>query len=260
MAIIESFPYEQTLPPSTSGRVRAAPVRPRGEVPVPHYLRDVYTWAYLDPRNVQLLDREWVVGVILWGQNHRLSDAAFADIEPGRKVLLPASVYGDLVPAMARHIGPSGKLDVIDVAAVQVARCRQKIRDFPWASVRRGDARKPGGEYDVVCCYFLMHELPDAEKHAVVNALLDSVRPGGKAIFVDYHKPHWAHPLKWLMALVFATLEPFARSLWRNAIKDFATCPERFQWRTETYFGGLYQKTVAERPGRDRAISPDPRS
>ena len=136
---------------------------------------------------------------------------------------------------------------MIDVAPVQVARCRRKLREYPWASVRRGDTRKPGGDYDTVCCYFLIHELPDAEKRAVANALLDSVRPGGKAVFVDYHKPHWAHPLKGLMALVFAKLEPFASSLWRNDIRDFADRPGRFQWETETFFGGMYQKTVARR-------------
>ena len=247
MAIIETLSFEKTLPAPTSVSALVKPVRPRSEVHVPRYLRDVYTWAYLEPRNVRLLDREWVVSVILWGNNHRLRETAFDEIEPGDKVLLPASVYGDFVPALARHTGPSGQLDVVDVAPVQVARCRRKLREYPWASVRRGDARKPGEDYDAVCCFFLLHELPEAEKHAVVNALLDSVRPGGKAVFVDYHKPHWAHPLKGLMALVFATLEPFANSLWRNRIRDLATRPERFQWQTETFFGGMYQKTVARR-------------
>ncbi|MBC8339764.1 MAG: class I SAM-dependent methyltransferase [Rhodospirillales bacterium] len=254
MAIIESLRYDPapSRQPSTQTDtetgVEAAPVPIRPPVQVPHYLRDVYTWAYLDPRNVQLLDREWIVGVILWGQNHRLRDAALSDIEPGQKVLLPASVYGDLTPAMARHIGHTGKLDVIDVAQVQVDRCRKKLLPYPWASVRHGDARSPGGQYDTVCCFFLLHEVPDPEKHAIVNALLNSVRPGGKAVFVDYHKPHWAHPLKWLTAGVFRFLEPFAISLWKTKIQDYAAHPEGFSWQTETYFGGLYQKTVAKRP------------
>ncbi|NQV85189.1 MAG: class I SAM-dependent methyltransferase [Rhodospirillales bacterium] len=247
MAILDSVPYEQISPAPTSARGPATPVHLPQQVNVPRYLRDVYTWAYLNPRNVRLLDREWVVAAILWGQHQRLQDAAFAEIEPGQTVLLPASVYGDIVPAMARHIGSEGRFDVIDVTAVQVARCRQKLRAYPWATARRGDARNPGDTYDTICCYFLMHEIPDPEKHAVVNALLGSVQPGGKVVFVDYHKPHWAHPLKWWTALVFTTLEPFAISLWKNDIRDFASHPDSFQWRTETYFGGLFQKTVAER-------------
>ena len=68
---------------------------------------------------------------------------------------------------------------------------------------------------------------------------------GGKVVFVDYHKPHWAHPLKYVTSLVFDTLEPYAKSLWRNDIADFADNDPRFSWRKETYFGGLYQKVVA---------------
>jgi hypothetical protein len=49
------------------------------------------------------------------------------------------------------------------------------------------------------------------------------------------------------MSLIFDALEPFAKSLWRNEIADFATDKTAFDWRKETYFGGLYQKVVAER-------------
>ena len=108
MAIIESLQLKPSLPAPTSVRTPAKPVHPRDEVHVPRYLRDVYTWAYLDPRNVRLLDREWIVDVILWAQNRRLRKAAFEDIKPGGKVLLPASVYGDFVPPLARQTGPSG--------------------------------------------------------------------------------------------------------------------------------------------------------
>jgi SAM-dependent methyltransferase len=217
-------------------------------VAIPDYLRDVYAWAYLNSRNVRLLDRDIVVSTILWGNNHRLQQAAFAEFEPGQTVLQSAHVYGDMVPNLARHLGLEGHLEAIDVAPIQVERCRRKLAGFPWARVRRADARDPGGgPYDGVCSYFLLHEMPDDYKRAVVDALLASVAPGGKVVFIDYHRPHWAHPLKWVTALVFVMLEPFAMSLWRHEIKDFASDAERYAWRTETYFGGLFQKVVAQR-------------
>ena len=98
-----------------------------------------------------------------------------------------------------------------------------------------------------VCCYFLMHELPDDYKRGVTAVLLNSVRPGGKVVFVDYHKPHWAHPLKIVTSLIFDTLEPYAKGLWREEIAAFAGNDARFAWQKETYFGGLYQKVVATR-------------
>jgi hypothetical protein len=54
--------------------------------------------------------------------------------------------------------------------------------------------------------------LPYSYKRWVIDALLKAVRPGGKVVFVDYHKPHRAHPLKGLTSLIFDLLEPFASS------------------------------------------------
>ena len=215
---------------------------------IPAYLRDVYYWAYLNPRNVRLLDRELVVKAILWGQHRHLRERALAEFEPGQKILQPACVYGEFSPALAKYLGPRGRLEVIDVAPIQVAACRRKLLNFPQAMARCADARQPGdGLYNAVCCYFLLHELPEDCKRAVVDSLLGRVGPGGKVVFVDYHKPHWAHPLKAVTSLVFDTLEPFAKDLWRQEIKEFASNPGPYDWRKETYFGGLFQKVVAQR-------------
>lgn len=215
---------------------------------IPSYLRDVYAWAYLDRRNARLLDQEAVVAALLWGNNARLRRAVLAEISPGQKVLQAAHVYGRLVPAIATAVGSAGRFDVIDVAPLQAALCRRKLRGFPHARARIADAAAPLADtYDVVVCFFLLHELPDASKSAVVNALLERVAPGGKVVFVDYHAPAAWHPLRALMRRVFAVLEPFAESMWRHEIIDFAAGPAEFEWQTETFFGGLYQKTVASR-------------
>ncbi len=215
---------------------------------VPAYLREVYNWAYLDPTNVRLLDRELVVSFILWGQHGRLRHAAFSEIKPGQRVYQPTHVYGDFCPALAEHLGPEGRLEVVDVAPVQVANCRRKLQPYPWARVHCADAIQPPREpYDVTLCYFLLHEVPEDYKRAVLHTLLESVVPGGKVVFIDYHKPHALHPLKPITSLVFDTLEPFAKSLWRHEIKEFASQARGFEWRKETYFGGLYQKVVARR-------------
>jgi ubiquinone/menaquinone biosynthesis C-methylase UbiE len=217
-----------------------------GAPAIPAYLEKTYHWAYLDPRNAKYLDHELVVKTILWRQHRRLENAAFIEIEPGRHVLQSACVYGDFSKLLAEHIGPDGRLEIIDVAEVQVRNCRRKLADYKHASVRQEDVTRLRDEsVDVVCCYFLLHELPDDYKKAAMAALLDSVRPGGKVVFVDYHKPHWAHPLKLVTSLVFDTLEPYAKGLWRKEIAAFAGNDSRFTWRKETYFGGLYQKVVA---------------
>lgn len=215
---------------------------------IPKYMKDVYYWAYLDPRNVRLLDREWVVKIILWFQHLKLQRAAFAEFKPGQKVLQPASVYGDFCPNFARHLGPDADLEILDIVPVQVLACRGKMASLPQARVNRGNAANLGDNtYDAVCCYFLLHEVPLDYKYTIVRELLNHVRPGGKVVFMDYHKPHWAHPLKLITSLVFDTLEPFAKDLWRHRIEEFGAGDTRFSWRQQTYFGGLFQKVVAQR-------------
>ncbi len=215
---------------------------------IPAYLKDDYWWAYLHPASIAVFDHTPVVSAILWGQYGRLKQAALAEIEPGQTVLQAACVYGDLSPRLAAAVGPTGRLDVIDVAPLQVENCRRKLQGTACASVRLADAADPGdGLYDRVVCFFLMHELPSAWKRRVVDSLLDRVRPGGQAVFIDYHRPHAWHPLKPVTALVFRLLEPFAREMWDIEIRDCASAPRLFTWRKETLFGGLFQKVVARR-------------
>jgi ubiquinone/menaquinone biosynthesis C-methylase UbiE len=240
-ANLESFRDTETHPALSA----AAPARTRSPV-IPDYLQRTYRWAYLDARNAKYLDHELVVKTILWRQHRRLERVAFTEIEPGQHVLQSACVYGNFSLALAEHIGPEGKLEIVDVAEVQVRNCRDKLAGYKHAIVRHEDVLHLRDEaVDTVCCYFLMHELPDDYKRGVAATLLNSVRPGGKVVFVDYHKPHWAHPLKIVTSLIFDTLEPYAKGLWRKEIAAFGANDDRFEWRKETYFGGLYQKVVA---------------
>lgn len=216
---------------------------------LPAYLREVYGWAYLNPTNAGLLDRDAVVSAILLGNNGRLRRALLSEIAPGQRVLHVAHVYGRLIPELASRVGRSGRLDVIDLVPLQVALCRRKLRGFPQAHVRIADAARPGdGTYDAVTCFFLLHEIPDDHKRAVVNALLARVVPGGRVVFVDYHEPARWHPLRGIMRGLMARFEPFAESLWRHDIADFASERGAFHWEKQTLFGGLYQKIVACRP------------
>ncbi|CCE06622.1 conserved hypothetical protein [Bradyrhizobium sp. STM 3843] len=219
------------------------------EALLPSYLRDVYSWAYLTPWLAGWLDRQVVVQTILWGNAQRLIGDVLDEIEPGDRVFQAAAVYGDFSRQVAAKIGRRGQLEVRDIAPLQVSLTRRKLSDLPQAHVARGDAADPQEESaDVVVCFFLLHEVPDAVKLQVTRAMLELVAPGGRAVFVDYHRPHRFHPLKPLMRRIFAWLEPFATSMWRHEIKDLAG-PRGggFRWRKRTRFGSMYQVVVAER-------------
>jgi SAM-dependent methyltransferase len=239
--------FERAEVSGASARTNTASAQ-TGAPTIPDYLQKTYRWAYLDRRIARYLDHEVVVKMILWWQHRRLERTAFLEIEPGQRVLQSACVYGNFSPILAERIGPDGWLEVVDVAEVQVENCRRKLADYDHATVRHENVLYLRDEkFDAVCCYFLLHELPDDFKHRVTKALLDSVRRGGKVVFVDYHRPHWSHPLRLVCSLIFDILEPYAKGLWRQEIIAFAGNDKRFDWRKETYFGGLYQKVVATR-------------
>ena len=221
------------------------------EKPIPAYMRDVYTWAYLTPWLAELLDRQIVVQSILWGNAQKLIADVLAQINPGDRIYQPAAVYGSLSRQLAERIGPHGRLEVRDISPLQVGRTRIKLASVPQAHVERGDAAEPDSEaedFDAVTCFFLLHEVPDDVKLQVVPAMLALVKPGGQAIFVDYHRPGPWHPLRPLMRFVYWWLEPYAMTMWSQEIQQMAG-PRGigFRWSKRTRFGGLYQMVIAER-------------
>ncbi len=217
-------------------------------VSLPKYLQDTYTWAYLNPKTVPWLSSAPVVQVILWGNANRLIKRATMEVTPGETVLQSAAVYGSFSRELAKVVGENGTLDIIDVAPIQVETASRRVVGQKQAHVYLGDASvKQAKVYDTVVCFFLLHEVPDEVKEKIVNAMLDSTRPGGKVVFVDYHEPSRFHLLKPLMSIIFDWLEPFAKGLWGKEIKSFAKKQGNFVWSKETLFGGLYQKVVAQK-------------
>lgn len=222
---------------------------------LPDYLVKTYRWAYLTPLSLLLLDNPIVLTAILWGNLPRLVRTACIEFKAGQRILQAASAYGNLSSELAAQVGRSGRLEVIDITPLQVAHVRRKLSAFPHARARVADASAPGGGiYDGVCCFFLLHEIPDEQKRAVVDALLGSVGPGGKVVFVDYHRARPWNPFRAPVDLVFRWLEPFAFGLVDREIRDFARHPEHFSWSKQTYFGGLYQKVVAVKHGRTARV------
>ncbi len=237
-AICTADPADQALPPLSD-------VPP----PLPDYLHRTYYWAYLSPLGRSLLDRSLVVSSILWGNANRLMDSAAQEFAPGQRVLQTACVYGDFSARLARQVGPTGRLIVADVAPIQIEYCRRKLTTYPQATAHLADAAGalPGKDHNGICCFFLLHEVPEDYKTRIVNNLLEQLPIGGKIVFVDYHRPRSWHPMKGIMWLVFRTLEPYASSLWDKEINSYAHHREQFRWNKQTFFGGLYQKVVAER-------------
>lgn len=225
------------------------------EVSVPDYLQQTYWWAYLHPKGVRFFERQWIVNTILWGNFSRLRDAALEEIPAGSsgRVLQVACVYGDFSPRVAARLSDQGVLDVADVAPVQLENLNRKIQEQGCRNVflHHQDSTRLSFEdasYDHVVVFFLLHEQPENARARTVSEALRVTRPGGKVIFVDYHRPSLLNPFHYIMVPILSTLEPFALDVWRREIVEWA--PETYRPRSvtkETFFGGLYQKVVMVR-------------
>lgn len=234
-----------TAPQTDSSETSAAPTAPLTPPPIPDYLENTYHWAYLAKFATWLFDHQWSVNTILWGNANRLIRLALSCLQPGQNVMQPAAVYGHLSREMAKTLGPQGHLTVGDVAPIQVELTTRKLAAFAHAEVVHCDATTPNrGPYDTIVCFFLLHEVPEDIKTEVVDALMTSIRPGGRIVFVDYHEPSKWHPLRPIMVQVFKYLEPFARALWTREIADYASKPLPGTWRKDTIFGGMYQRVI----------------
>jgi len=226
---------------------------------VPRYLEQTYWWAYVHPRAVRLFERQWLVNLILWGNYSRLRNAAVAALggDLHGTTLQVSCVYGDLTRRIALRLVRGGQLHVIDVLRIQLDNLVRKLprrllgrrgpdgRDPPAMELFQADSSAlefPTGSYDRALLFFLLHEQPAEVRRATVAEALRVVKPGGRIVIVDYHRPHRLNPLYWPMRGVFGALEPFALDLWREDVADWLPPGTRTAGlHKRTFFGGLYQ-------------------
>lgn len=239
---------------TASDPASASSTRARSPKVIPSYLRKRYWWAYLHPAAVRFFEHPHLVDAILWGNFKRLRDSAFDALGlplTGRTLQI-ACVYGEFSAALAERLDAEATLHLVDIAPIQLANTRRKLgrRDGVVTYGVEDSTRLSlaDGEFDQTILFFLLHEQPPDVRQSTLSEALRVTKPGGRCVIVDYHRPHWANPVGYLMRLIFALLEPYALSFWRES--PGSELPEGWSVEKKTLFGSLYQRLLFKREKR----------
>lgn len=219
---------------------------------LPAYLDLIYGDIYNDAEKCAGQDNAFTCSRKLFFQYRRLVNAAVRELKMNQSVLQMGIVFGSEMDEIAMAVGAYGQYDIVDINPLQVERVTEKYwKVYPGMKIFCQDAAglKLKNNYDVVLCFMLLSEVPSATKSKIINNALKMVKPGGKAVFVDWHNPLYYHPLRYIVRMYNRLYHPFVERLWDRDINTFAA-PEiktQFIWRKSTYFGRMFQKLVAER-------------
>jgi len=130
--------------------------------------------------------------------------ADLAAIGPGSAVLDVATGTGDLALALARRVGPTGRVVGLDFSPEMLAVARRKSDAIDWREGNALDLPFPDSEFDAVTVAFGVRNFADLDRG--LAELVRVVRPGGRVVILEISRPrkglgHVVHSL-WFERLV----------------------------------------------------------
>ena len=217
---------------------------------LPAYSEFVYGHIYNDLDKSNARDNDFSANLRTFFQYDKLIESSLFPVKMNQAVLQMGLVFGGQIDAVARCVGAYGQYDVLDINGLQVSRCQEKYGNiYPALKIFKQDASLIDikEQYDTVICFMLLQELPQVTKAKVINKALAAVKPGGSVVFVDWHRPSFWHPLRYLVRMYNRLKHPFVEKLWDREIETYANNKTSFMWYKSTYFGGMFQRVIATR-------------
>ena len=219
---------------------------------LPAYIDFIYGDLYQNPKKCAARDNRFSCGWRSFFQYQKLVSALSSEIKYNDTILQFGLTFGNQIDEVAMASGNRSKYHIIDINAAEVARAAEKYGNIFSGlklSVQDGANFKTEEKYDDVICFMLLSMVPSATKAKIVNCALECAKNKGKVIFIDWHNPFKFHPLRYVVRMYNRLKHPFVERLWDRQISAYAEPLLRadFNWRTTSYFGGMFQKTVAVR-------------
>ncbi len=217
-------------------------------------------WLYSNRFLIWLTDRQVIISAILLFNYNRLVKDVVGRINPeldGRDVLQLSCAFGDLTEKVVEKCAGEGARNVVivDLIASEITHTRSKLEKRALdagCSFLREDAvnlSHPDESFDYVVIFFLFHELPFDKKVSVMKEAARVLKPGGKIVFGEFHRPR---PLVLRLSgrLFFSVFEKYAEEMWGafdpEKVLDRET-PFGWNMSVKTYFFGNYQVFSAKK-------------
>jgi ubiquinone/menaquinone biosynthesis C-methylase UbiE len=138
---------------------------------------------------------DWLAQVCTLGRERKLRQWTLdlADLQAGNVVLDVGCGTGTLLLAAAERVGPAGALHGIEPSTEMAAHARHKAetRRVP-LEVIEGSADRlpyPPASFDAVFCTLVLHHLPRSMQEGAIREMRRVLRPGGRAVLVDWQRP-----------------------------------------------------------------------
>ncbi len=217
----------------------------------PEYMNVIYEGIYDDDVLCEKMDNLWNCQLRTFLQYRKLVNTLTYELSANQKVCQMGVVFGNQIDETALAIGAKGQYLIVDINDKVIKRasnrCGKLYKNLEFIQDDAATMNAPP-IYDAVICFLLLSMVPKKHKELIIDNALKMIVPGGKAIFIDWHKPSKLHPLYLPTKLYNRLHHPFVEQLWNCSIQDMSTNNSKaYKWKTETFFGGMFQKTTVLR-------------
>mgnify|MGYP001828629276 FL=1 len=215
-------------------------------------------WIYKYPFFIKLTDHMFVVSCILLFQYRNLVAKVVQRLNPsleGKRVLQLSCAFGNVSEKIAESCARQNAAEFVltDIMQSEVDNARRKLTRFgDLCTYKRMDATNLEFEdqsFDYVVCFFLPHEVPFDKKIRLVKEANRVLKPGGKIVFGEFHKPR-LKILEWAGRAYFKIFEPYATEMWDSF--DFDKALEEntgttYETTRDTFLFDNFQVLTAKR-------------
>ncbi|MGD9022101.1 MAG: methyltransferase domain-containing protein [Lysobacterales bacterium] len=215
-------------------------------------------WIYKYPFFIKLTDHMFVVSCILLFQYRNLVAKVVERLNPsmkGKRVLQLSCAFGNVSEKIAESCARQNAAEFVltDIMQSEVDNARRKLARFgDLCTYKRMDATDLEFEdqsFDYVVCFFLPHEVPFDKKVRLVREANRVLKPGGKLVFGEFHKPR-LKLLEWAGRAYFKIFEPYAAEMWDGFDFDkvlVEQCGKNFETERDTFLFDNFQVFTAKR-------------